>query len=147
MLLFIPQAASFSLNASSFQYISCYCLSNSALIPRSSNCHFNTSHVTVYPRHSSNHPVRCNISIHLMLLFILHPQSYYLFCFHISIHLMLLFIPSHKQYKVHNLYFNTSHVTVYPGSLGTSVEDAAFQYISCYCLSNELTPFYIFLRI
>lgn len=22
-----------------------------------------------------------------------------------------------------------------------------FQYISCYCLSNELTPFYIFLRI
>ena len=113
MLLFIPQAASFSLNASSFQYISCYCLSNSALIPRSSNCHFNTSHVTVYPRHSSNHPVRCNISIHLMLLFILHPQSYYLFCFHISIHLMLLFISEFADCYRCKRNFNTSHVTVY----------------------------------
>ena len=33
---------------SGFQYISCYCLSESSFLPSFCLCHFNTSHVTVY---------------------------------------------------------------------------------------------------
>ena len=105
---------------------------------------FNTSHVTVYQLHQTLHVPSYFISIHLMLLFIvLAPQmnhteadfntshvTVYLWTvvdtFTISIHLMLLFIYSITHYQ-------------------TGI--AIFQYISCYCLSNELTPFYIFLRI
>ena len=87
----------------------------------------------------------------------------------ISIHLMLLFINMNLITVVNQLYFNTSHVTVYRSlyssilflftDFNTShvtvyqlvIADVGaleiFQYISCYCLSNELTPFYIFLRI
>ncbi len=109
------------------------------------------------------------ISIHLMLLFINGKKRIvnrkvlfqYISCYclsitgqnirmcnEISIHLMLLFIPIRiPSFLISTSDFNTSHVTVYPitGFLdGINIE---FQYISCYCLSNELTPFYIFLRI
>ena len=33
--------------------------------------------------------------------------------------------------------FNTSHVTVYPDGSYDRTYDASFQYISCYCLSQE----------
>ena len=112
----------------------------------------------------------CNniISIHLMLLFITDPvnvntkvtnfntshvtvyQSFFSWltalCF-ISIHLMLLFIPLSSYCPSDTFDFNTSHVTVYRRMQSTENIPMSFQYISCYCLSNELTPFYIFLRI
>ena len=53
-----------------FQYISCYCLSQRYSDGRISNTDFNTSHVTVY-RSGVRADLRCiTISIHLMLLFI-----------------------------------------------------------------------------
>ena len=75
-----------------FQYISCYCLSNPiARIPIPEH-HFNTSHVTVYR----------------LAGYVIHDNS---------------------------LNFNTSHVTVYPEGMAESFEETSFQYISCYCLS------------
>ena len=87
---------------------------------------FNTSHVTVYLVHKSIKHGNATISIHLMLLFIIFLAYNQLFDIVISIHLMLLFIVTRTKGQPMVL---------------------AFQYISCYCLSNELTPFYIFLRI
>ena len=131
-----------------FQYISCYCLSmhRKQLIP--AHTYFNTSHVTVYPLsgwYGYSYPGNFNtshvtvyqfkvhspdwarsISIHLMLLFIFAGSCLFFAHSVISIHLMLLFIEAGKN-KI--------------------MEELRFQYISCYCLSNELTPFYIFLRI
>ena len=50
---------------------------------------------------------------------------------------MLLFISSHKNLQNYNLYFNTSHVTVYPKRQCVHfVTYLIFQYISCYCLSK-----------
>ena len=108
-----------------FQYISCYCLSSTVsplLVPQ---FYFNTSHVTVYHKY--------------------HFACYSIF--YISIHLMLLFIKGITVFGQINIYFNTSHVTVYHVAIFVHTIQQIFQYISCYCLSNELTPFYIFLRI
>ena len=114
MLLFIGFALYESGNTMVFQYISCYCLS---LYQHSWMClhqDFNTSHVTVYQGYHKAGKEVWDISIHLMLLFII------INCF--------LFV----QY----FHFNTSHVTVYlyvvKGFQGDNLE---FQYISCYCLS------------
>ena len=98
-----------------FQYISCYCLSLSILLFYMFILHFNTSHVTVYRNESLSICKNCNISIHLMLLFITGAAEQmaatmkfqYISCYclsksktcnvciyRISIHLMLLFIVS-----------------------------------------------------
>ena len=112
-------------HASSFQYISCYCLSYLRHVYSHLSLNFNTSHVTVYRYHSTS----------------------FFFATFISIHLMLLFIFSSPSAFSYHLNFNTSHVTVYLIFCASPSINALFQYISCYCLSNELTPFYIFLRI
>ena len=136
------------ISAHLFQYISCYCLSGLSLGLFNDQADFNTSHVTVYPcctsekslvqlHFNTSHvtvylpvlPTEIStpqISIHLMLLFIQLPSTLSDSSSVISIHLMLLFI------------------WLIPVR---TVIIVAFQYISCYCLSNELTPFYIFLRI
>ena len=75
--------------------------------------YFNTSHVTVYPRYSSDCTYQSSISIHLMLLFIKHHSNDFLSLQH----------------------FNTSHVTVYHSRAHTISRVGQFQYISCYCLS------------
>ena len=75
-----------------FQYISCYCLS------ASDRCH-------------------CTI-------------------FEISIHLMLLFILVQLPVVLSLTNFNTSHVTVYRNGTYYSIPKLRFQYISCYCLSR-----------
>ena len=134
MLLFIDLTGITAIEEQAFQYISCYCLSVS-LNP--------VTKVTT-------------ISIHLMLLFILEQietnikylKFQYISCYclsnqynqmfpqqEISIHLMLLFINLSLFLFLSNPNFNTSHVTVYPGTSGNYVEYAVFQYISCYCLS------------
>ena len=41
------------------------------------------------------------------------------------------------MYLNHSPNFNTSHVTVYPDWSRYTTNDVKFQYISCYCLSNE----------
>ena len=54
-----------------FQYISCYCLSFCSSRTALEYKDFNTSHVTVYQYRYLIYLVRIDISIHLMLLFIL----------------------------------------------------------------------------
>ena len=97
--------------------------------------YFNTSHVTVYPIADKDGNGESNISIHLMLRFILNflicLRVLYLISIHlmlrfigvgaerwqtctvISIHLMLRFILSRLMLQHPDRYFNTSHVTVY----------------------------------
>ena len=118
-----------------FQYISCCSLSIKKFTKKICHLHFNTSHVVVYLLWSgSNHPL-ADISIHLMLQFIItihricddivifqyisccslsycrriwiHPTK-------ISIHLMLQFIGTATLYTTFFPDFNTSHVVVYP---------------------------------
>ena len=98
-----------------FQYISCYCLSILVLF------------------HSENE----FISIHLMLLFIKQKHRTGRRKHGISIHLMLLFISALASFVLLPRDFNTSHVTVYliPYAL-IAITGIAFQYISCYCLSD-----------
>ena len=102
------------ISIASFQYISCYCLSDPRILRRNLPINFNTSHVTVY----------LNFEILSSLTFI------------ISIHLMLLFIEEVSDRPVGgNTNFNTSHVTVYHRSNTSHTYINRFQYISCYCLS------------
>ena len=98
--------------------------------------HFNTSHVTVYLIPYSNSSSVGNISIHLMLRFIMPGSRILHAVSRISIHLMLRFIISNnshhrgsKSISIHlmlrfilrrllanileKFHFNTSHVTVY----------------------------------
>ena len=98
--------------------------------------HFNTSHVTVYLIPYSNSSSVGNISIHLMLRFIMPGSRILHAVSRISIHLMLRFIISNnshhrgsKSISIHLMLrfilrrllanrlekfdFNTSHVTVY----------------------------------
>ena len=123
---------------------------------------FNTSHVTVYLFRYSKSWIIIYISIHLMLLFIVLQQRMYslpllfqyiscyclsdnIYCKQnygrgISIHLMLLFILLDRHALTVDIDFNTSHVTVYriAGKIYGFV--SAFQYISCYCLSEIGAP-------
>ena len=113
MLLFIRVTTGFNGFNRVFQYISCYCLSLLAVVKVPRFRHFNTSHVTVY--HSQRILVHyvLQISIHLMLLFILFiryilrfvHQFQYISCYCLSIN------NSFARYIFR--HFNTSHVTVY----------------------------------
>ena len=97
----------------SFQYISCYCLSTSSrafLISSDISIHLMLLFIVLLV---DSLPCPDHISIHLMLLFIV----FLLFRCHlsrwISIHLMLLFIQLLVALVWTSIYFNTSHVTVY----------------------------------
>ena len=79
-------------SAPSFQYISCYCLSVLSHQITSYQWHFNTSHVTVY--------LHCVLSVFFFASF------QYISCYCLSCH-------SAHQISIHH-NFNTSHVTVYP---------------------------------
>ena len=102
-----------TLESSIFQYISCYCLSTLLLLTVGCSSYFNTSHVTVYLLKLRKKSLPELISIHLMLLFIGFNKEgilrlckfQYISCYclsrhwnkpcqkvQISIHLMLLFI-------------------------------------------------------
>ena len=59
-------------NANSFQYISCYSLSAFARKYLQEARSFNTSHVTLYPADIERLYSWCDVSIHLMLLFIIY---------------------------------------------------------------------------
>ena len=49
---------------------------------------------------------------------------------------MLLFIDVEPDVPFTEIYFNTSHVTVYQHITCQSTTETEFQYISCYCLST-----------
>ena len=71
-----------------------------------------------------------------MLLFIKYGLSHDWYRKEISIHLMLLFIVDDEAYyKMLKEHFNTSHVTVYRYKPVVYADMPIFQYISCYCLS------------
>ena len=141
-----------------FQYISCYCLSDSHCMSLETQWYFNTSHVTVYHNllsvyYSANHHFNTShvtvyrirtvwvwkhngISIHLMLLFITvwmyHPCSR---C-SISIHLMLLFICNQNCDSRCGWLFQYISCYCLSKIQGASIKYCyGFQYISCYCLS------------
>ena len=97
---------------------------------------FNTSHVTVYRRHTGNdHPVSefQYISCYCLSIRITIP----FYSTKISIHLMLLFIAVTLGMTTRCLNFNTSHVTVYQSGSPYLSTVPRFQYISCYCLSDS----------
>ena len=102
---------------SGFQYISCYCLSETTTEHRTLLSHFNTSHVTVYRF------IHVHKSIFIQFQYIScyclsHRTETHQFVTCISIHLMLLFIDNDR---------------------GWSNTVCIFQYISCYCLSSSKT--------
>ena len=103
------------MQASLFQYISCYCLSNSAMILFLSHNYFNTSHVTVYQT--------------VFTEFGQHIPFQYISCYCLSRYLLPDLVP--------HCYFNTSHVTVYQKAHSKKFDTLKFQYISCYCLSKK----------
>ena len=96
-----------------FQYISCYGLSSPFASIFAQICYFNTSHVTVYRTVQVLRSDGTDISIHLMLRFILplfHMilfvlQFQYISCYGLS---LLSF-----HCLLYHHHFNTSHVTVY----------------------------------
>ena len=114
MLRFIKISAGSRCTITIFQYISCYGLSHGDFPCQFSMSYFNTSHVTVYLKLSLSRSLTgCyfntshvtvyrslmrlvrngkNISIHLMLRFIITTNLHHTFTGYISIHLMLRFI-------------------------------------------------------
>ena len=136
MLLFISVSSIRTTVMPSFQYISCYSLSQDSSFQR----------------------ILRSVSIHLMLLFICIWQKITGYYYQVSIHLMLLFITDFRviidiliasfnishvtlyqvisDFEVFSLVsFNTSHVTLYPRARSSRVKVNQFQYISCYSLS------------
>ena len=113
MLLFIWEGTGNPAFGSSFQNISCYCLSavNRDLFHPQS--HFKTSHVIVYP-------VLARKSIHNCAF-----QN-------ISCYCLSALKMADKTIEEH---FKTSHVIVYPLGGFKLKEPLIFQNISCYCLS------------
>ena len=75
-----------------FQYISCYCLSDLQIFLLHCLRNFNTSHVTVYP----------NVPRHIAP----NVAFQYISCYCLSNYV--------NYYSYNDYYFNTSHVTVYP---------------------------------
>ena len=99
-----------------FQYISCYSLSEAKYIEDKDNNGFNTSHVTLYQGSAQGVQYSRLVSIHLMLLFIDCSRGLNRRTIDVSIHLMLLFI------EVDQVIENP---------------ELTFQYISCYSLSGD----------
>ena len=76
MLLFIVFSLLKILHIKQFQYISCYSLSISVILPEEMDKRFNTSHVTLYLLTLTKWIYAAKVSIHLMLLFISVPIAY-----------------------------------------------------------------------
>ena len=112
MLLFIAVSSFGTSFPVEFQYISCYCLSLISISYTSWLTSF--QYISCYCLSTSSRAflISSDISIHLMLLFIILLDNSHLY-YQISIHLMLLFIKISCTCRASYSYFNTSHVTVY----------------------------------
>ena len=118
-----------------FQYISCYCLSDLQIFLLHCLRNFNTSHVTVYrfcfvPAAA----VRDNFNTSHVTVYQSGESKdsrrnafQYISCYCLSI------CGSFRSGSFQ--YFNTSHVTVYLNAVASARMSDSFQYISCYCLS------------
>ena len=96
-----------------FQYISCYGLSAQNDGQAVQFMYFNTSHVTVYQIYRIPFPVLKDISIHLMLRFIVKKtvegaEKPHFNTSHVTVYLNSIINSKHTCH-----HFNTSHVTVY----------------------------------
>ena len=106
---------SFRKSSVAFQYISCYCLSTNQNVLFAETRDFNTSHVTVYL--PANTPSSYLSSFQYISCYCLSVRwSHNSLLIAISIHLMLLFISP---------------------SVTSTRASTLFQYISCYCLSGQ----------
>ena len=114
-----PLTGLIAFRKSLFQYISCYSLSPQDIGKDDTGIWF--QYISCYSLSLCLHifPIHISVSIHLMLLFIALHDLVSLAGRHVSIHLMLLFISSRVRNK-RGLY--------------------AFQYISCYSLSEKDQP-------
>ena len=132
----------------SFQYISCYCLSVPLWGGNTQRTGF--QYISCYCLSSQNRiAFRKKIRFQYISCYCLSDNTkawggdtVYFNTSHVTVYLRYFF-----RRVFFFADFNTSHVTVYRCRLIRKFFLQVFQYISCYCLSNELTPFYIFLRI
>ena len=115
MLLFINGGKSNEFDRKQFQYISCYCLSSSAVL--------------------LSRPVLL-ISIHLMLLFIEIGKIKEVFLYEFQYISCYCLSKVNETFVTDLEHFNTSHVIVYRLPSGCQSPKTIFQYISCYCLSK-----------
>ena len=121
-----------------FQYISCYSLSQSARSRLRENRGFNTSHVTLYLEQNRDCQQFNHVSIHLMLLFIYILFGTLCTTAPVSIHLMLLFIRRSFCILLRVLMFQ--YISCYSLSTQKGIQEKrsrTFQYISCYSLSHH----------
>ena len=120
-----------------FQYISCYSLSQSARSRLRENRGFNTSHVTLYLEQNRDCQQFNHVSIHLMLLFIYILFGTLCTTAPVSIHLMLLFISKH--FHIYQIFYKFQYISCYSLSCFSRrsvIFHIPFQYISCYSLSG-----------
>ena len=137
MLLFISMEGERSCIAHKFQYISCYSLS--VTLPDNYGTFWKFQYISCYSlsmyESYSDHfkkefqYISCySLSINAKFISSHKP---------VSIHLMLLFIPARINPAWSGLCFNTSHVTLYQKEHSFLSLEQAFQYISCYSLSQS----------
>ena len=143
-----------------FQYISCYCLSMHPTISSEKLRNFNTSHVTVYRKKTSDYSRWWTfqyISCYCLSLSVFNASSVNqdfntshvtvyqvwkmssLVNYLISIHLMLLFIgwTSRKSGRNGNISIHLMLLFI-KGWRKIHCPICGFQYISCYCLSHAV---------
>ncbi len=138
MLLFIKVKHSREFIITTFQNISCYCLSTAEHLNTVKKWYFKTSHVIVYLSRAGSTLHRSYISKHLMLLFIEDSetetgvaeafQNISCYCLSVVEDCMATVL----------CYFKTSHVIVYLPEEHRTFLFPSFQNISCYCLSRCL---------
>ena len=104
---------------------------------------FNTSHVVIYPIISIFTSSRLSFNTSHVVIYLNRKRKKRGFD-NVSIHLMLLFIVC-SCYRIHIavLRFNTSHVVIYPYTVIDIETTGLFQYISC-CYLSHCYLFHIF---
>ena len=100
---------------------------------------FNTSHVTLYQIKEIKIIIKYTVSIHLMLLFIMHRHILEVDHSSVSIHLMLLFIRNGRN-RGQVLYHVSIHLMLLfiKDHQDRTINKIGFQYISCYSLSKSV---------
>ena len=123
-------------NVLQFQYISCYSLSGKGDFVEWYDPCFNTSHVILYL--NTTRRILCRNLCFNTSHVILYPDAYDYATdrTEVSIHLMLFFILTDIVESQMKEGFNTSHVILYHNALEDTITFSEFQYISCYSLSR-----------
>ena len=132
---------SFRKSSVAFQYISCYCLSTNQNVLFAETRDFNTSHVTVYL--PANTPSSYLSSFQYISCYCLSVNS---FCC-VAVNLVFQYISCYclsKGYEIVNTLFTEfQYISCYCLSaiqMRRGLLADLFQYISCYCLSAPVLP-------